>query len=127
VLEIDLIRAGRHLIDIPPDDIPIDLITPYKACVHRGVVEDDDEDGPARITAEYYPLPLRSPLPTIALPLRTTDPDLPLELQRSIDEVYASGQYGTKIDYARPLDPPLSPADAAWAAERIAAVGSGTV
>ncbi len=122
VLELDLVRAGGHLIDVPLDDVPADLITPYKACVHRGSVGGDG-DPPDRVTAEYYPIPLQSRVPLIALPLRPADPDFLLNAQRSLDEVYGTGQYAGKLDYAAPLDPPLPPADAAWAAERVAAAG----
>ncbi len=120
VLEIDLVRAGGHLIDVPLDDVPADLVTPYKACVHRGSVGDDG-DPPDRVTAEYYPIPLRSRVPLIAVPLRPADDDLLLDAQRSLDEVDATGQYAGKLDYASPPDQPLPPADAAWAAERVAA------
>ena len=120
VLELDLVRAGGHLIDVPLDDIPADLISTYKACVHRRTIRPDGEV-PDRVTAEYYPIPLRSPVPPIALPLRPADEDFLLDTQRSIDEVYATGQYAGKLDYAAPLTPPLPPADAAWAAERVAA------
>jgi hypothetical protein len=119
VCEIDLVRAGGHLIDVPMDDIPVDLVTPYKGCVRRALPAGGDV--PLNLTAEYYPMPVRTALPTISLPLRSTDSDLVLDLQRSVDEVYRTGQYRAKIDYGIPPDPPLSPEDAAWAAERIAA------
>ena len=82
---------------------------------------------PDRVTAEYYPIRLRSPVPLIALPLRPADDDFLLDAQRSIDDVYATGQYAGKLDYAAPLTPPLSPADAAWAAERVTAARAGGV
>jgi hypothetical protein len=123
VVEVDFARGGGHLIDVPLDDVPAELVTPYKACVRRATpVDGSADDVPDEIKAEYYPMPLRDRLPRIAVPLRATDPDVVLDLQRCVDAVYTGvGSYGARIDYARPLDPPLSPADAAWAAERVAA------
>ncbi len=79
LLELDLIRGGGHLIDLPLDDVPAELVTPYKACVHRGRGWDDGDDpavAPGRIRAEYYPLPLRERLPRVGVPLRPGDPDV---------------------------------------------------
>jgi hypothetical protein len=124
LLEVDLIRTGGHLIDLPMDDIPLELATAYKASVRRGrspADRDDIEAAASQIRAEYYPLPLRQSLPRISLPLRPTDTDLILDLQEPLDTAYRGGRYGQRIDYSRPPDPPLSPEDAAWAAERIAA------
>jgi len=60
-----------------------DLITPYKCAVRRG-----GELAGAEI--DYYPLPLRSRLSRIHLPLRATDTDIILDLQLPIDEAYKS-------------------------------------
>jgi hypothetical protein len=63
---------------------------------------------------------LRDPLPTIAVPLRQPDADVPLNLQAAINLVYERGYYAASIDYTRlvPL-PPLSLPDANWAAARV--------
>ena len=113
------------MIDVPLDDVPADLVTPYKACVRRATADDDAaDDVPGQIRAEYYPMPLRERLPRIAVPLRAADADVVLDLQHCVDVVYDGvGRYGARIDYGRPLTPPLSSADAAWAAERV--VGAG--
>jgi hypothetical protein len=112
-VEIDLIRAGLDLIDVPFEELPEGLLTPYKAVVRRAVPVDDTE-------AEYYSLPLRDPLSAISIPLRSTDDDVVLNLQEAIARVYDDGSYGTRIDYQEPAEPPLSPDDAAWAAELVA-------
>ena len=120
VVEVDFVRGGGHLVDVPLDDVPAELVTPYKTCVRRATATADD--GPDHIRAEYYPMPLRDRLPRIAVPLRPGDADVVLDLQPCVDAVYTGvGRYGTRIDYGRPLDPPLPPADAVWAAERVAA------
>ena len=112
VVELDLLRIGKDLIGVPLEGLDRDVITPYKCAVRRG-----GDLGGAEI--DYYPLPLRSRLSRIALPLRSTDTDIVLDLQLPIDEAYRRGRYATLIDYAHPPNPPLSPDDAAWAARLV--------
>ena len=52
-----------------------------------------------------------NPLP---VPLRPSDKEITLEMQPLIDTCCERGGYGAS-DYAPPLEPPLSPEDAAWA------------
>ena len=121
VVEVDLLRAGRHLVAVSLDSLRDEDVTAYKCCVRR----PGSDAGPA--TVEYYPIPLRDRLPRVRLPLRPTDPDVVVDLQQPIDVVYARRRMGEQIDYARRLTPPLPPADAAWAAERVAAGRSARV
>jgi hypothetical protein len=114
VVELDLLRAGRHLVAVSLDSLREQDITPYKCCVRRAAA-----DG-APATVEYYPIPLRSRLPRVRLPLRPADADGIVDLQRPIDVVYARRRLGEQIDYNRPPTPRLSPVDAEWAAECIA-------
>jgi len=47
---------------------------------------------------------------------------VPLDVQGAVDTLYERYRYDTAIDYRTPPPLPLlSPADCAWAAERIAA------
>ena len=55
-------------------------------------------------------------LPSIPIPLRRKDPEVRLDLQELVDLAYESGRYGRRLDYFKPLDPPLSEEDAAWSA-----------
>ena len=66
--------------------------------------------------AAGYPVPLRQPLPTIRIPLRSTDEDVPLNLQTLIDMTYINGGYDD-LDYSQPPFPPLSKSDAQWTAQ----------
>jgi Protein of unknown function (DUF4058) len=59
-------------------------------------------------------------LPTIPIPCRATDEDVPLALQPLIDQIYLDGGHDD-IDYTKPLREPLSPEDAAWAEGLVAA------
>jgi len=75
-----------------------------------------------RAEAEVWPVALRERLPTLPVPLRTPDPDVPLDLQAALDAVFAEARYARTLDYgASPPEPPLNEADAAWAAGRVSA------
>jgi hypothetical protein len=113
VVEIDLLRAGRPLIDVPWEKVEAAKLTPYRAVVRRAA-----DAGPLEV--EYYPMSLRERLPAIRVPLRGTDRDVAIDLQQPLDQIYARGRYDTRLNYHGALAPPLSPDDAAWAAERIA-------
>lgn len=110
VIEIDLLRAGRPLIDVPRDKLDVRELTPYSAVVRRAA-----DVGP--LEAEYYPMPLRDRLLVIRVPLRGGDHDVALDLQLPLNQIYARGRYDSRIDYRSPPSPPLSPSDADWAAE----------
>jgi hypothetical protein len=112
LVEIDLLRAGPHVLQWPLSRYPESHRTPYKVCVHRG----------RKASAELYRVPLREPLPTIRMPLRSEDADVPLELQKMIAQVYHHGRYDD-IDYTLPPVPPLGVEDAAWADELLRAAG----
>lgn len=105
VVEIDLLRdPPRHRLAVRTEDLPIDRRAPYLACVRRAWT-------PEQWLA--YPLPLRSRLPAIPIPLRRADAPVELDLQPLIERVYIGGGHDD-IDYHRAADPPLSPDDAAW-------------
>jgi hypothetical protein len=71
---------------------------------------------------ELYRIALREPLPTIRVPLRETDPDVPLNLQTLMERCYTNGRYDD-LDYRHDPDPPLESHDAAWASELLNAAG----
>ncbi len=112
LVEIDLLRAGPHVMQVPLAQIPPVYRTPYKVCAHRSW----------KAKAEIYRLPLRERLPAIRVPLRQTDADVPLDLQALIAQVYRHGRYDD-IDYTVPPVPPLDPDDAAWADELLRSAG----
>jgi len=48
------------------------------------------------------------------VPLRSPDPDVPLDLQTALNTIYDEARYDLSIDYTQPPpDPPLSDEDAA--------------
>ena len=70
-----------------------------------------------RAKARYWPVGVRQPLPVIGIPLRSPDPDVPLDLGEVLKAAYEQGAYDLSIDYRQAPVPPLEGDDAAWAAE----------
>ena len=99
-VEIDLLRAGLPFTEtfLPRSD--------YRIFVSRG----DD-----RRNMRCWPISVRDKLPVIGIPLKDKDPDAALDLGRILTASYDEAHYESRIDYAKPPRPPLSPADAKWA------------
>jgi hypothetical protein len=113
LVEIDLLRSGTRRLAVPAMLVPPSHRTTYQVCVTRGWRPRSHE---------VYRAPLREPLPTIRVPLRQTDPDVPLNLQALIDRCYHNGRYDD-INYRAEPNPPLVPEDVAWAQELLSAKG----
>jgi hypothetical protein len=114
LVEIDLLRGGRHLVDLPRD-----LLDGLRAqgCQVINVLRAGSEAG------EYYSPSIRQPLPPIGIPLRAGEPDALLRMQSALDRAYQEGAYGLRIDYTRQPIPHLVPADASWADELLVQAG----
>ena len=116
VVEIDLLRSGLPTVDVN-EEIRRERYVPlgehYLICATRPIFPD---------RREVYPCKLRERLPVIRIPLRITDPDVPLDIQALVDRCYTTGRYWM-LDYTRPLDPPFGEADAAWVAARLKEAG----
>jgi hypothetical protein len=109
LLEIDLIRIGRRFPvarELPP--------APYFAFLSRAG---------RRGQVEVWPIPLDEPLPTVLVPLLPEDPDVPLDLQAALAQVYNLFGYDELLDYGRPPPGPLSAEQAAWVARRLREAG----
>jgi hypothetical protein len=114
LVEVDLIRTGRRLLAGSPYSIPDPQRTAYVACGRRGWE-------PFRL--EVYRMSIRERLVAIRIPLRQTDPDVPLDLQTLVDQAYLHGRYELGFNYRQPPDPPLAPDDSAWMNELLRARG----
>jgi hypothetical protein len=112
---IDLLRGGHHVTAIDPAKLTFPPGTCHHVCVTRSSV-------PEQLRMEVYLCPLREPLPAIRVPLRITDPDMPLALQPLVDRCYQVGRYW-QLDHTRPPEPPVAPEDEAWLDERLRAAG----
>ena len=106
VVEIDLTRGGRRPMVGPPPRVDEPA---YAVNVWREEFED---------RVEFYRVSLRDRLPAFRIPLRRSDADVILDLQPVVDLAHENSA-AHKLDHARPLDPPLPDADAAWAVDRL--------
>ncbi len=111
VVELDLVRRGDWRALMRPHVCGSQHWTEYRATVR---LEGDAQ------SASVHPAPLQRPLPAFAIPLRKDDPEVRLDLQNLVDLAYSRGRYGQTLNYAKPLDIPLSPPDDAWARELLA-------
>lgn len=105
LVEIDLLRAGCWVLAVPRELVPANCREPYRINVVRA-------SNPSM--AEMYPTSLQKPLPNIRIPLRETDDDVVLQLQRLIDLSYENGGYAEDINYAEPPEPSLTASDEVW-------------
>jgi hypothetical protein len=105
LVEIDLLRGGQRM----------PMVGPWPQSPYYLLVGREDHVPSCRV----WPASFKEPLPEIPVPLASPDPDLPLALQPMIDAVYERSRYGRRLDYTRPLTPPLSPEESAWLAERL--------
>ncbi len=99
LVEIDLLRCGHPM---PDRERPSSTY---------GVMVSRYEERPA---AEFWPIGLRQPLPTIPVPLRPGSSYAVLDLQELLHQVYDGGTYAQEI-YEQEADPPLDSADLEWA------------
>jgi hypothetical protein len=106
LVEIDLLRGGKHVLAIRLPHIPAKQRTPLMVCVRRAWVKG---------IAEVYPMPLSQPLPKIKVPLRQKDADAILELQPLIEQCYRRGGYDGTIDYKKDPEIAFSESEAKWA------------
>ncbi len=104
LVEIDLIRQGTFVVAIPEVLVPRHCRTPYLICIRRAN---------RRAEAELIRVPLQEALPNIAIPLRSTDADVVLQLQPLLDECYRRGRYAS-VDYNRELPTQFDGEDQSW-------------
>jgi hypothetical protein len=99
LVEFDLLRGGQRIprLDPWPD-------SPYTLLVARASAQL------CRVWQAHY---LR-PLPPIPVPLSKPDHDITVDLQPMIAAIYQRFRYARSIDYSKPLNPPLDPAEALW-------------
>ncbi|MBA4065512.1 MAG: hypothetical protein C0501_17710 [Isosphaera sp.] len=104
-VEVDLLRADPKM---PWDQLP--------ACDYYALVSRHARRASGDPRADLWPLHLRDPLPSIPIPLRPGEPEPSLDLQALLHRVYDAAGYAMFLYQADP-DPPLSGADAVWAAQ----------
>lgn len=117
LVEIDLVRAHGLLTDIvesaeltrtmgssPPAHVVM---------VFRGHGRDEHA---------LYPVRYQSPLPAFAVPLRSGERDVILDLQAIVQQCFEDAALW-HADYRKDPEPPMSPADARWLDELLRSKG----
>jgi len=112
LVEIDLLRAGRHSLAVP--FILAESLSPhdYLICVTRVG---------HRSEYEAYPVRLQSRLPRIRVPLNAGEPDVILDLQEAFRYAYDESPAEDRIDYSLPLPGRMSPENLAWCEQIVSA------
>lgn len=102
-LEIDLLRRGTR-----PTQHPNLEKTAYLIALTRANQAQTD----------VWPVDLRAALPVVPVPLSAPDPDVLLDLQQALREVYQDAAYHLSIDYSvAPPPPELGEEDMGWVRE----------
>ncbi len=113
LVEIDLLRTGRHAMAVPAalarDQGPYHYLT----CINRATESRDKFD--------LYLGRLQARLPRIKIPLAGNDPEVVLDLQAVLAHTYEAGVYRHILRYEQPCRPPLTTEEQAWADQLIAA------
>lgn len=107
LVEIDLLRAGTHATVASVSDLRR-RVTGYD--YHVAVTRAERWD--ATFVA---PIMLPQRLPVIPIPLTGEVADVSADLQAVFDRAYDDAAYERRVLYDQPPDPPLSPAQQAWA------------
>lgn len=108
LIEIDLLRAGRHTAAIPREWLPANGWD-YLVCLHRAGWKENK--------FECWPTALPERLPRFSVPLANGDPDVVIDLQELLTKCYVAGKFAQKVDYRGPCPPPLSKKNAKWVDE----------
>jgi len=102
-LEIDLLRKGERPSEVAGQ-------SDYYALLKRG----------NRLRPyEVWFFSLQDSLPTVAVPLRSPDEDLALDLQAIVADMVGRAKYGESLDYTVSPPPPLSADGASWVQSQI--------
>jgi len=102
-IEIDLLRGGHRM----------PMLTPWPDSPYTLLVSRASEAPYCRAWPAHY----QRRLPPIPVPLFSPDPDLTLDLQPLLENIYGLGRFDEQIDYTRPLTPALSEKDTVWVRE----------
>jgi hypothetical protein len=111
LVEIDLLRGGE----------PMPIVEQGSRGGRYGILVSRSTDRPR---AMLYTFGVQERIPTFPLPLAPGDLEPDVDLQVLLHQLYDRAGYDLAIDYHREPEPPLPPADAAWAASLLEAGGS---
>jgi hypothetical protein len=112
LVEIDLLQGGRRM----------PMVEPWPKSPYYLLVSRKNQGPYCRVWSVDY----HQPLPEIPVPLSSPDSDITLALQPMIDAVYERSRYRQRIDYTKPLTPPLAAGDASWLRRQLRGSASAT-
>src|SRR6266446_8131444 len=101
LVELDLLVGGKRL----------PLSKPLPSADYYALISRAEE----RPNCAVYHWALRDPLPTIPIPLRAPDADIPIDLGKVFRDTYERGRYARSLFYTQPPAARLSRKDAQWA------------
>jgi len=110
LVEIDLLRTGKRTLSIPAWRLEAMDSFHYVVCVSRWQ---------QRHRFVLYPRQLTERLPRVSIPLADPDPDVPLDVQSVLEQVYFKGRYGRRLRYDQPCDPSLDDELQSWASDQL--------
>lgn len=105
LVEIDLLRSGSSM----PMSGTIEA-TDYRLLVSRAS---------QRPQAQLYCFNIEQTIPEISIPLNPNEPDLQLNIQILLTEIYSQARYNRRIDYQKSPIPPFKKSVQPWANDRI--------
>jgi hypothetical protein len=114
LLEIDLLRRGRHTVSVLAPLLKELSEWDYLVSLSRAR---------KRKRWQVWPIALKDRLPRILVPLANGDPDVVVDLQSILNRVYEEGVYETEVDYREDPAVPLKPHQTRWAAKLLKAHG----
>jgi hypothetical protein len=102
LLELDLLRRGTRTLTGAYPPVPK---TAYRLTLIRA----------GAAAAQIWPLRLPDRLPTLPIPLRPPDEDVPLELGLALSAIYDDAAYELSVNYRHePPPPPLTAEETGW-------------
>ncbi|MBK8431789.1 MAG: DUF4058 family protein [Chloroflexi bacterium] len=106
LVEIDLLRAGQPL------PLSKQVLSDYRLVINRGWKGR---------RGQLYAFNLANPIPAFPLPLLPQDTEPLIPLNEVLHALYGRARFDLRIDYRQPPIPPLTPAQAEWASQLLAA------
>jgi hypothetical protein len=117
LVELDLLRGGRRV--LPELSLQALVAGLEPAPAYLVLVNRSWRRAGGVVAYDLFPVGLREWLPCIQVPLKPGEAEVLLDLQYMFNRAYDSGPYRRgAVDYSQPPpEPPLTPEDAAWAAD----------